>query len=65
VEANGPHIRTWINGQLCVDLKDEFLSRRGVFGLQMHSGGPLEVRFKDLELKVLNAPAAKPEDKTK
>jgi putative membrane-bound dehydrogenase-like protein len=56
VEASGSRIRTWINGQLCVDLDDPAVSRRGVFGLQIHSGGPMEVRFKDLKLEV---PAAK------
>jgi putative membrane-bound dehydrogenase-like protein len=63
VEANGPHVRTWINGHLCVDLKDDFLSRRGVFGLQMHAGGPLEVRFKDIQLTVLNPPTEKKQAK--
>ena len=32
---------------------DAQLSRRGVIGLQVHSGGPMEVRFKDLRLEVL------------
>jgi hypothetical protein len=53
VEAVGPRVRTWINGQLCVDLEDAKLSRRGIFGLQLHAGGPMEVRFKDLRLEVL------------
>jgi putative membrane-bound dehydrogenase-like protein len=55
VEAAGSHVRTWINGQLCVDLDDPKISRRGVFGLQIHSGGPMEVRFKDLKLEPLPA----------
>jgi putative heme-binding domain-containing protein len=59
VEAVGPRVRTWINGQLCVDLEDAKLSRRGIFGLQLHSGGPMEVRFKDIRLEVLPAAAAK------
>ena len=29
------------------------LSRRGIFGLQIHGGGPMEVRFKDIKLEVL------------
>ena len=53
IEAIGPRVRTWINGQLCVDLEDAKLSRRGIFGLQLHSGGPMEVRFKDIKLEVL------------
>jgi putative heme-binding domain-containing protein len=55
IEAVGSKVRTWINGQLCVDLDDAKLSRRGVVGLQMHSGGPMEVRFKNIKLEVLPA----------
>jgi len=47
-------VRTWINGQPCVDLTDEKISRRGVVGLQVHSGGKLEVRFRKIELEVLD-----------
>ncbi len=50
--AVGGKIRTAINGQLCVDLDDPKVSRRGVVGLQVHSGGPMEVRFKDFELEL-------------
>ncbi|HVK16634.1 MAG TPA: PVC-type heme-binding CxxCH protein, partial [Fimbriiglobus sp.] len=53
VEAKGSKVRTWINGQLCVDLDDPKLSRRGVIAVQVHSGGPMEVRFKDIKLEVL------------
>ncbi|QJW97742.1 PVC-type heme-binding CxxCH protein [Frigoriglobus tundricola] len=53
VEASGGHVRIWINGHLCTDYEDDKLARRGVFGLQLHSGGPLEVRFKDIKLEVL------------
>jgi putative heme-binding domain-containing protein len=53
VVAEGDHVRTWINGQLCVDLKDPDGARRGLFGLQLHSGGPTEVRFKDLKLELI------------
>ena len=52
IEAVGPRIKTWINGQLCVDLTDEKISRKGIFGLQIHSGGPMEVRFRDVKLEV-------------
>ena len=53
VEAVGGRVRVWINGNLCTDYADDKLARRGVFGLQLHSGGPLEVRFKDIKLEVL------------
>ncbi|MDB6021041.1 MAG: Cytochrome c, partial [Pedosphaera sp.] len=45
-------IRTAINGHLCVDLDDPQISKRGITGLQMHAGGPMEVRFKELRLEV-------------
>jgi putative membrane-bound dehydrogenase-like protein len=53
IVAEGAHIKTWINGHLCVDLNDEKVSRRGIFGLQIHSGGPMEVRFKDIKFEVV------------
>jgi putative membrane-bound dehydrogenase-like protein len=49
--AVGSRVRTWINGKLCVDLDDPRLSRRGIFALQLHAGGPMEVRFKDIHLE--------------
>jgi putative membrane-bound dehydrogenase-like protein len=48
--ARGSKIRTWINGQLCVDLEDTGGARRGILALQLHSGGKTEVRFKDWEI---------------
>lgn len=50
--AEGPRVRTWINGQPCVDRTDPDAARSGVIGLQVHSGGPTEVRFRKLELTV-------------
>ncbi|MDW8309618.1 MAG: DUF1080 domain-containing protein, partial [Verrucomicrobiales bacterium] len=50
--AVGSRIRTAINGNLCVDLEDPQVARRGIIGLQIHSGGPTEVRFKDFELEL-------------
>ncbi|MFO0939108.1 MAG: PVC-type heme-binding CxxCH protein [Gemmataceae bacterium] len=53
IEAKGNSIKTWLNGQPCVNLTDEKISRKGLIGLQVHSGGPIEVRFKDLKLEVI------------
>jgi putative membrane-bound dehydrogenase-like protein len=53
VEAKGPTVKIWINGNLATDYTDEKLSRRGVVGLQLHAGGPMEVRFKDVKLEVV------------
>lgn len=51
--ARGNHIQTRINGQPCVDLKDPEGAKRGIFALQLHSGGPTEVRFRNFQLKLL------------
>jgi putative heme-binding domain-containing protein len=52
VEAVGGHVKIWINGNLCTDHEDDKLARRGIFGLQMHSDGPMEARFKEIKLEV-------------
>jgi putative heme-binding domain-containing protein len=56
IVAEGTHVRTYINGKPCVDLDDPKLSRRGIFAFQIHAGGPMEVRFKDIKLEVLAPP---------
>jgi putative membrane-bound dehydrogenase-like protein len=53
IVAEGSRVRTFLNGKPCVDIDDPKISRRGIFGLQIHSGGPMEVRFKDVKLEVL------------
>jgi hypothetical protein len=50
--AEGTRVRTWINDQPCVDLDDPAGARNGILGLQVHSGGPTEVRFRKLVLTV-------------
>lgn len=53
IEAIGGNVKIWINGNLCTDRKnDELLAKRGVFGLQLHSGPAQEVRYKELKLEV-------------
>ncbi len=52
IVAVGGKIRTAINGHLCVDVDDPQISRNGIIGLQMHAGGPLEVRFKDIKVEL-------------
>ena len=55
VEAVGDAVKTFINDKPCVDLTDPKLARKGMFAFQLHSGGPFEVRFKDIKLGVLTA----------
>ncbi len=53
VVAVGGKVRTFLNGKPCVDLEDAALPRRGIFAFQIHAGGPMEVRFKDIRLELL------------
>ncbi len=52
IEAVGSRVRTWINGQPCVDLDDPAGARRGIVALQLHSGGPTEVRYRNFRLEL-------------
>jgi putative heme-binding domain-containing protein len=55
IVAVGGKLLTRINGQACVDLEDLEGAKRGIFALQLHSGGPTEVRFRNLKLELLTA----------
>ena len=50
--AVGPKIRTAINGNLCTDLEDDKIALKGRIGLQVHAGGPMEVRFRNFQLEL-------------
>jgi hypothetical protein len=52
VVAVGSKILVAINGNKVVDFDDEKGAKSGIFGLQVHSGGPTEVRWKDLKLEL-------------
>lgn len=52
IVAVGSKIRTAINGKLCVDLDDPKGAKQGIVAFQLHSGGPMEIRFKDLQLEL-------------
>lgn len=56
IYANGRRIRLFINGFLTVDYTepDTTLEQRGNICLQIHSGPPGEVWYKDLQLKSLD-----------
>jgi len=53
IRAAGSKVQTWINGKLCVDLDDAKLPRRGHLAFQLHTGDAMEVRFKDVDLRVI------------
>ena len=50
--AVGHHVRTAINGHPCVDLQDPEGALQGLVAFQLHSGGPMDVRFRRLSLEV-------------
>ena len=52
IVAVGSRVRTYLNGRMCVELADPAGARQGVFALQLHSGGPTEVRFRNLQLEL-------------
>jgi hypothetical protein len=53
IVAEGSRIRTYLNGQLCVDLDDPPGAKRGIVAFQLHSGGATEVRYKDFKVELL------------
>ncbi len=36
----------------CTDLEDDKIATKGRIGLQVHSGGPMEVRFRNFQLEL-------------
>lgn len=59
IVAVGHRILTAINGKPCVEISDEQGATQGIIALQLHSGGPMEVRFKDFQLELNPAPELK------
>jgi putative membrane-bound dehydrogenase-like protein len=53
IEAVGARIVTRLNGVESVALDDPDGARSGLLALQLHSGGPTEIRFRNLRLDVL------------
>lgn len=54
IRAVGDEITTWLNGHQMVYFKDEKIGKgEGFIALQIHSGGGIKVRWKDLKIKEL------------
>lgn len=47
----GSHITTWLNGYLVSDISAHEFPREGIIALQLHAGGPMKVRFKDILIR--------------
>lgn len=53
----GSRVTTWLNGVPMVDLVDDEIGRgEGHIALQIHSGGGIKVRWRNLRLRQLGAP---------
>jgi len=61
IRCVGKRIQLFINGQPTVDYTeaDAKYEQVGVFGLQIHGGGPTEAWYKDISIKELPAPQEK------
>jgi len=56
VIAKGNHLQHFINGKLTVDVTDEQASKSasaGILALQIHTGPPMKIQFKDIRIKSL------------
>jgi hypothetical protein len=56
IVARGTHLQHWLNGHKTIELTDNDPARRafeGILALQIHSGPPMVVEFKDIQLKNL------------
>ena len=54
IRVEGDHVQTFLNGESMVDFHDEKIGKGdGSIALQIHDGGGIKVRWKNLELKPL------------
>jgi hypothetical protein len=54
IQVIGRHVTTWLNGQKMIELEDAKIGRaEGQIALQIHSGGGIKVRWRNLYLREL------------
>ena len=54
IVANGPSITSWLNGVEMVHLSDEKIGQgEGAVALQIHDGGGIKVKWRNIKLKAL------------
>ncbi|OJW80008.1 MULTISPECIES: DUF1080 domain-containing protein [unclassified Spirosoma] len=54
IRVEGDHVQTYLNGKEMVDMHDEKIGQAdGSIALQIHDGGGIKVRWRNLELKPL------------
>ena len=54
ITAKGDHFTVELNGTKVTDFTDPKFEKSGIIALQIHAGPPMEVRFKDIEIKTLD-----------
>ena len=54
ITARGDRVTIDLNGTRIIDRTDPEFDPRGIIALQVHVGPPMEVRFKDLEIRRLD-----------
>ncbi len=55
IRVEGDRVMTWLNGQMMTDLRDEKIGQAiGSIALQIHDGGGIKVRWKDIYIRELN-----------
>ena len=56
IVAKGNHLQHFVNGTLTADVTDtdeEKGAKSGVIALQLHTGPPMTIQFKDVQIKML------------
>lgn len=55
IRCEGPRIQVWVNGVRTVDYTetDSEISSTGIIGLQIHSGPPVEISYRNIRIKLL------------
>lgn len=55
IKVDGDEVTTWLNGHQMCDLKDEKIGQGvGFIALQIHEGGGIRVRWKNIEIQELD-----------
>lgn len=55
IRVEGERVMTWLNGHMMTDLQDSLIGRgTGSIALQIHDGGGIKIRWKDLYIQELN-----------
>jgi hypothetical protein len=54
IKAHGAKITTWLNGTEMIQIEDEKIGKgKGAIALQIHDGGGIKVRWRNIKLKMI------------